>query len=106
MTSIVIDNVTHNVEPVAFADIAKGDTIIHLYDNTREFGPVDLWIGTAEKGNSAPRLEWYGPVRRHATQNEDGTFTVQAVRDNDDYGFLIVASWHETEENHSLYRVV
>lgn len=106
MKTITINNIVRNVEEVKFADIQQGDTIIHTYDDARNFGPVDLWMGVAEKGNSEPRIEWYGSERIHATQNDDGSFTIQAVRDNDDYGFLVVATWHETEPNHALYRVV
>lgn len=106
MTTITVDNTDFEVELVKFADIQAGDKVIHTYDDTSNYSPVDLWMGVAEHGNTSPRQEWYGPERIHATQNQDGTFTTQAVRNDDDYGFLIVATWHETETGHCLYRVI
>lgn len=102
---ITIDGIAYPVAPVLYKDVRAGDTIIHIWDDSKHYGPVELWIGEATHGEH----EWYGPVRSHALRNEDGTFTIQAVRtpvSEDDYGYVIVSQWHETETGHSLYRVI
>lgn len=103
--SITINDIAYAVAPVRYKDIQAGDTIIHIWDDTKHYGAVPLWLGEATHGE----LDWYGPNRSYALRNEDGTYTIQSVRtpvSEGEYGYVIASPWHETETGHSLYRLV
>lgn len=94
------------LEHINFNDIKQGDTIAHLVEDDGVIHAATdaaVWVSTTtrftEVGDS-----WYADGRKSATRNYDGTWSGWGEDTRED--ILAVASWHSTEDRHSVWKVV
>lgn len=85
--------------PVKFADISKGDTIIH-------FAEGQAWVSMV-RALGENTGEWWTNERTHYVFDKaTGEWGSPAVSYSKEDDILAVAPWHASEAGHSLFRAV